>query len=251
MPQVVTCPPAHCKTILSSACVFYEGPTLLNTGINTNDSVEVVIQKIDDWLLANVPTGGGGGGTDTFEQSVFQIAHGFVVGDAIRNANGVWVKAQANTLANSGTVGVVSDVFDTNNFTYQFGGHLSGGGPWTEGESYFLSTTTPGAIVLEEMYDDGEVREFIGTGTAQGLLLEIDLGDLWTTGVITDGGGGAINLVTDYRSSFEVSDGKVYAGYLLNGSPVINRTIDGVLEVAQNLTNLETDWTNRLSLTYV
>jgi len=252
MAQIVTCPPAGCKTILSSACVFYEGPALMTTGVNTNDSVEVIIQKIDEYLTIN--SGGGPGDNETsFNKDVFQIAHGFQVGDAIRNANGVWVKAQANVFANSGTVGVVSDVFDTNNFTYQFAGHLAGGGPWIEGESYFLSTTVPGGIVLEEVYSSGQVREFIGTGTAHGLLLEIDLGDLYQSNVEPGepGGGGAINTVTDYRSSFEISDGKVYAGYLLNNSPVITRTIDGNLETAQNLTNLEADWTNRLSLIYV
>lgn len=248
MPQIVTCPPAHCKTILSSACVFYEGPTLLNTGINTNDSVEVIIQKIDEYLQNNVP--GTGGGETSFEQDVFQIAHGFQVGDAIRNANGVWVKAQANIFANSGTVGVVSDVFDTNNFTYQFGGHLVGGGPWLEGESYFLSTSVPGGIVLEESYSGGQVREFLGTGTEHGLLLEIDLGDLYQSGVVP-GEGLVLNTVTNYRSSFESVDGKVYAGYLLNGGITITRTINGILENAINLTNLEADWLNRLILTYV
>jgi hypothetical protein len=117
MSQIVTCPPAGCKTILSSACVFYEGPTLLATGVNTNDSVEVIIQKFNDIFS-------GGGGLD-------------------------------------------------------------------------------------------------------------------------------LNTVTDYRSSFEIVDGKVYAGYLLNDVITITRTIDGNLESATNLTNLETDWTNRLSLTYV
>lgn len=120
MAQVVTCPPAGCKTILSSACVFYEGPELLETSISTNDSVEVVIQKINEWCVDN-----------------------------------------------------------------------SGGG---------------------------------------GLVL---------------------NTVEDYRSDFEPSDNRVYDGYYLNGVEVIGRTIDGNLEYAQNLSNLEADWANRLNLTYV
>ena len=42
----------HCTTdkwpqILDSSCVFYEGPTLIYSGINTNDSVETVIQKLN------------------------------------------------------------------------------------------------------------------------------------------------------------------------------------------------------------
>lgn len=245
MAQIVTCPPAGCKTIQTSACVFYEGPSLLYTGIKTNDSVEVVIQKFDSFLQGIIP--GIGSDTISFEKDQFQIAHGLVVGNAIRNDNGVWVRAQANTLGNSGTVGIVSAVFDTNNFTYQFGAHFDDGVTvWLEGESYFLSTTVPGGIVLEEVYSGGEVREFIGTGTSDGLLIELDLGDLFQEGVNP----GNI-AVTSYRSSFEVSDGKVYAGYLLNSVITITRTIDGILENAINLTNLEADWTNRLSLTYI
>lgn len=249
MAQIVTCPPAGCKSINTSACIFYEGPSLIYTGIKTNDSIEVVIQKINDFLQATLPTLGSD--QISFEKEVFQIAHGLQVGDAIRNENGIWVRAQADILENSGTVGVVSDVFDTNNFTYQFGGHLTSG-TWTSGVSYFLSVDVPGAIVPEQApYGTGQVREFIGTGTPDGLLLELDLGDLNTGGVVSGGGGGAVNDVESYRSVFEVSDGKVYAGYLLNSVPVITRTIDGILETAQNLTNLEADWTNRLSLTYI
>ena len=64
------------------------------------------------------------------------------------------------------------------------------------------------------------------------------------------GGGGATNTVTSYRSSYE-SDGYVYSGMLLNSSPYILRTINNTTEVATGLTDLETDWTNRLSLTYI
>ena len=81
-------------------------------------------------------------------------------------------------------------------------------------------------------------------------IISIDLGDLYQSGV-TPGDGLTLNSVTDYRSSFEVSDGKVYAGYILNGGIVITRTIDGNLENAINLTNLEADWANRLLLTYI
>jgi hypothetical protein len=51
MSQVVTCPPAGCPSIHSTACVFYTGANLLTTGINTNDSVEVILQKLDQLFL--------------------------------------------------------------------------------------------------------------------------------------------------------------------------------------------------------
>tara|TARA_R110000772_G_C13307950_1_gene439565 strand:+ start:7460 stop:7840 length:381 start_codon:yes stop_codon:yes gene_type:complete len=62
--------------------------------------------------------------------------------------------------------------------------------------------------------------------------------------------GGSPNEVEDYRSEFN-TDGYIYAGYNLNNLPVINRYKDGVEEFAQALTDLETDWINRLTLTYI
>jgi hypothetical protein len=36
-----------CPVILNSTCVFYEGESLIYTGINTNDSLQTALQKID------------------------------------------------------------------------------------------------------------------------------------------------------------------------------------------------------------
>ena len=41
------CTTDKCPQLLDSSCVFYEGPTLLFSGINTNDSIEIVIQKLN------------------------------------------------------------------------------------------------------------------------------------------------------------------------------------------------------------
>ena len=49
------CTTDKCPQILDSSCVFYEGPTLIYSGINTNDSVEVVIQKLN-FKLESIPT---------------------------------------------------------------------------------------------------------------------------------------------------------------------------------------------------
>lgn len=76
---------------------------------------------------------------------------------------------------------------------------------------------------------------------------------LYTKQRLTDegfsGGGGAANTVTNYRSSFE-ADLYIYDGFLLNTTPTIRRRKDNTTETAQGVTDLETDWTNRLSLTY-
>ena len=41
------CTTDKCPQILDSSCVFYEGTSLIFSGINTNDSVETVIQKLN------------------------------------------------------------------------------------------------------------------------------------------------------------------------------------------------------------
>ena len=43
----VLCEAKPCPVILSSACVFYEGANLIYTGINTNESLQSALQKID------------------------------------------------------------------------------------------------------------------------------------------------------------------------------------------------------------
>ncbi len=43
----ILCTADLCPVILNSTCVFYEGNTLLYTGITTNDSLQTALQKID------------------------------------------------------------------------------------------------------------------------------------------------------------------------------------------------------------
>lgn len=57
--------------------------------------------------------------------------------------------------------------------------------------------------------------------------------------------------VKDYRSDFDSPSSFIYSGFHLNTIPLIKRVKDNIEEVAQNLNNLETDWTNRLTLTYI
>lgn len=61
--------------------------------------------------------------------------------------------------------------------------------------------------------------------------------------------GTTTNSVTSYRSSYEL-DGYLYVGYIYNGTATITRQLNGVVTTAQGVTDLETDWTNRTSLTY-
>jgi hypothetical protein len=56
-------------------------------------------------------------------------------------------------------------------------------------------------------------------------------------------------VVTSFRSDVEL--GVIYSGYFLDSIIVIKKEVDGFVYFAENLTNLETDWSNRLTLSYV
>ena len=107
-----------------------------------------------------------------------------------------------------------------------------------------------GIYTLDSFTQDG-VTDFYDAAftliASNGALEEDAYYGICAYGTGSGGGGGA--TVTSYRSD---ADGlTIYAGYLLNGNPVITRYIEGVLATAQGVTDLETDWANRLTLTYV
>lgn len=54
--------------------------------------------------------------------------------------------------------------------------------------------------------------------------------------------------VTEYRSDYD--SGYIYSGWKNGRSYEIIRVLDNTTEIATNVTDLETDWTNRLALTY-
>lgn len=90
---------------------------------------------------------GQGEASSPFEVEIAGMtAHGFVVGDVIRWNGTTYVKAQANNLANSIAIGMVSNVPDADNFTYVTHGVVGGLSGLTAGAQYYLSAATAGAI---------------------------------------------------------------------------------------------------------
>ena len=69
----VLCTADMCPVILNATCVFYEGNTLLYTGITTNDSLQTALQKIDA-KFGDAMVG------YTFTNGVYQSAAGAPVG---------------------------------------------------------------------------------------------------------------------------------------------------------------------------
>jgi hypothetical protein len=133
---------------------------------------------------------------------VNQTAHGFAVGNAVGIVGSTWVKAKADSPANAVTLGLVSQVVDANNFRYVKGGVLAG--TYTAGANYFLSTSVAGDLMIlsePEVWTDGQVRQYIGTGTknGDGLDVEIDIGDVVGIGLAPDKYVSAISFDATYR----------------------------------------------------
>lgn len=77
---------------------------------------------------------------------VFQVAHGFAVGDCVYNNSGSWAKSKADTESTARVDGVVSQVIDSSNFYVMYDGRIEGLSGLTTGKQYYLSPDTAGAI---------------------------------------------------------------------------------------------------------
>lgn len=113
--------------------------------------------------------------------SVNQASHGFAVGDIIRNNNGTWAKAQADSAANAGSgeqLAVVDTVTDVNNFTPRYGGKLTlSSHGYTEGDEVYLDASTAGARTTTAPSTAGQVVIKVGSAyDADTLLIDIDGG---------------------------------------------------------------------------
>lgn len=89
-----------------------------------------------------------------------QQAHGFVVGDVLRDSSGTWVRAQANTPPNSEAVGIVSEVVDDDSFRLASpGSYISEGLNVTPHTLHFLSPDVAGQFTTTEPTIPTQVRK--------------------------------------------------------------------------------------------
>jgi hypothetical protein len=122
----------------------------------------------------------------SFTDSINQTAHGFVVGDVVRNNAGTWVKSQANNAVNSEVFGIVTTVAGANDFTITISGSFSLSG-LTAGARYFLSPTTAGAYTVTEPTTIGQVSKpiFFAVSTTEAFWYNMR-GSLLGAGVDSD-----------------------------------------------------------------
>jgi len=109
---------------------------------------------------------------DKFTKSVTQTSHGFVAGDVIRRTSTDFTKAQADTEANSQVVGMVESV-QGDDFVLTQVGFIDTVTGLIAGDTYYLSSITPGAITNTKPTTIGEfvVPVFITETTTSGYVL--------------------------------------------------------------------------------
>jgi hypothetical protein len=93
-----------------------------------------------------------GGSSSNVSENFTKVSHGFLVGDVVRHS-GInpedWVKAQADTAANSEAMGLISAV-SGNDFTVCYSGKVSGLSGLTNDEIHFLSDSVAGGLTTTE-----------------------------------------------------------------------------------------------------
>jgi len=77
-----------------------------------------------------------------------KVSHGFVVKDVLRYSGSDWVKAQADTRANSMALGIVTAI-GTGAFEVTFAGYSDSFVGLTAGSSYYLSSSAAGGLITD------------------------------------------------------------------------------------------------------
>src|SRR6266566_1712960 len=97
------------------------------------------------------PPSGGAGVLPGFGSFVIsQTAHGFVVGNVVRLSGSSFTLAKADNATDAEVIGIVSGVLDANTFILVTLGKIGGLTGLIAGTTYFLSSTTAGALTDTE-----------------------------------------------------------------------------------------------------
>lgn len=128
--------------------------------------------------------------------AVAQTGHGFAVGDWLRHNGTNYVKAQADTSADSLVAGVVVQVVDADHFVLQNGGYTDVLSGLTAGTRYFLSPSSSGAMTATEPTAEDQITRpvFLADTTTSGWV-NIERGlyvKQSSIEIVIDGSGSAI-----------------------------------------------------------
>jgi len=81
-------------------------------------------------------------GTNTYQRTITQSAHGFVVGNLLSFSGSIYEIANTSSLSRANIVGIVSEVVSSNSFTLITTGFVTGLSGLTAGQIYYLTTVS-------------------------------------------------------------------------------------------------------------
>lgn len=148
--------------------------------------------------------------TNILQQAVSQVAHGFAVGAVIRFNGAAWVRAQADTLAHSTSIGMVSFVNSADVFTVTQAGYINQitTGPYVPGSLYYLDTAIAGNIVTTR------------PSTVNQAIVPLFIPDTATSGYFFDNGAQLVQPGSLFAWSTIIANQTlaVNNGYFVNGA---------------------------------
>jgi hypothetical protein len=195
------------------------------------------------------------GSGEVLAKSISQTSHGFAVGDWVCLTGAVYTLTDSDLATNSDSVGVVSQLVDSNNFNIVHSGYVSGLTGLVAGSRYYLSgtagqiTTAPPsvnvkAVLIADSATSGWVQQYALNGNSQALtsgrvLALLDLAS--TTHINTDPGTKIPFTGTVYTKGMTVNAGSIipslsgrYRADWLCMSASTEFLADGIFHVVQN-----------------
>lgn len=131
--------------------------------VNNGDTNKPAIRynaTTNKWQYTNdgnawLDIGSGGGST----KEISMTAHGFSVGNNIRQNGTTYVLAQADTEENAEVFGIVSEVVNANKFVLLSSGYVSGLTGLTAGAVHYLSPTVAGGLTVTEPTGENQISK--------------------------------------------------------------------------------------------
>lgn len=254
------CLDTTCSILLNSRCVYYESSILPNTGINTNDSLQVALQKIDE----AIGSGGGGGsavwgditGTITDQTDLISLLGNYVPETRTLTINGTSLDLSNDRAWNVGVVtsigagtgisvgGTSAVPIITNTAPDQVVSLSNGTGISISGTypSFTITNTAPslgGDMILASAQTSTGKKSFTSNGTNAGLRFlpfagnpsGAVTGDAWFNSTED-----ALVLRTGLGINMVVLVG-VLGGQITNGIPImVGNSADGVITTDSSFT---------------
>lgn len=160
----VICAANPCPIILNATCVFYEGPNLIYSGVNTNDSLQTIIEKFDYQLQQATAIWGNITGTVTNQTDLMNyLSNNYVSSVGLSMPSAFVVTNSPVTTTGTLTVTGAGNVYQYVRGDGTLGDFPGGGGG--SSVSYYLNGSINQGVIGGDTYYQMSKTAIIGSGT--------------------------------------------------------------------------------------